>query len=181
MEIENYAVYKAPPGTKAYDEAQKIMAARKSAYAARVAFSRQRAATGLYASEAHVSGLLYKKDAPLPEGWKKDFDYDDDTIVAQTDRRTKRGRSEQAMMTALPQMPGNDKFTDNIGAKWVFLGRVVRYCSFDLFGEELFVMVPFKDPDASTLSYEPEGCERVPYSVYYAAKEAEEAQRKATP
>lgn len=198
MSLENYAIHIAPRGGKIDLIVDEINAARQTAFDTRTAYSRSKGAIGLYQNESSVAGLLFAKDAILPDGWAVDSREGNHVVaVPKSKDRTKQSRAqtnelkaEMAALPALPALSGSRAFTACIGSSEVITssdsghGFALRACSFERIGEVTFVFTPWSTKtdetgevtDAKvTTAFLPEGCERVGLSVYYAAKEAQEA------
>lgn len=199
MSIESYAIHIAPRGGKIDLIVDEINAKRNAAMEARHEYSKARGACGLYQTERSVSGLLFKQDDALPEGWVKSFDTEEGFVAelkatgrTKAERAAHKARVEE--MAALPKLPGADEFTKAIGTDWKAayagpgMGLALLKCWYSRLGETTFVMTPWttkadehgeniheKPPTEKTkIAFLPEGCERVGLSVYYAAKELRE-------
>lgn len=188
MSLENYAIFRAAPGSKADLAAQQIRDERVAAQKARVEFRKSIGALFLYASESHVQGAIFAKDATLPAGWRKKSDQAEG-ILAVPDKKKPAGKKLQFTLQDLPRLPGVEKFTTLIGGSMKIVSMRMYWCGFETHNGTLFVMTPLfpvgadegsaaEDAPADQV-FTPEGCERVPLSVYYAAKEADEAAAKA--
>lgn len=197
MSIESYAIHIAPRGGKIDLIVDEISTARQAAHDKRIEYSKAKGAIGVYQTDRAVSGLLFPAGASLPEGWVKSHD-DEDGIVAELKAtgRTKEARAAHKArvdeMAALPKKPGADEFTKRIGTDWKMVyagpgrGLSLLKCWYERLGEVTFVMTPWttqadehgeniheKPPTEKTrIAFLPEGCERVPLSRYYQAKEA---------
>ncbi len=175
MSIEHYAIFRAPEHSPAYVFAHDIMRERQAAHEVRCAFASEIKAEGLWASDAQVTGAVFI--APLPPGWRKSHDIETG-VIAKPDCKTKIGKELKAKLAALPVMPDSWAYTKRIGGPTLIIGRVMRYCFFEQIGDAVFVMSPLPDAENKVKLFEPSGCERVPLSVYFAAKEAQEAKAK---
>lgn len=204
MSMEDYAVHIAPRGGKIDLIVDKINAARQTAYEKRLEYSRAKGASGLYHTESSVSGLIFEKETDIPEGWKLSFRHVDGIVAvpAKAKDRTKAAReSAKAIrdeLSKLPDLPGAWNFTNEIGAAQVITGggdngrfRLLN-CWFERVGDVTFVMTPWHTKKDETgelealgereksvkVAFQPEGCERVPLSVYYATCEGAQQAKK---
>jgi len=202
MSIEAYAVHIAPRGGKIDLIIDSIISDRKAAQEARMEYARSKGAFGTYASEARVEGLTFKEGAELPEGWATLFTTEQNDVVAapKAKNRTKVEReatkARQRELSNLPSLPGVEKFTSRIGGNQIITknpsgpGFSMLSCCFERIGDTTFVLTPWStkreetgnldDDNVTKTAFLPEGCERVGLSVYYAAKEREQA-KKGTP
>jgi hypothetical protein len=193
MSLESYAVHIAPRGGKIDLIVDQIAVERQAASDARLAYSQAKGAIGSYQSESSVSGLLFKENAALPEGWAKQSYFEGGIIaVPKAKDRTKVARDQvkaiKAELAALPRLPGAMAFTSRIGGNQVIIpasggsGFAMASCFYERIGETTFVFTPWATKRAETgnldddntvkTAFHPEGCERVGLSAYYAAKEA---------
>ncbi len=196
MSLEAYSIHIAPRGGKIDLIVDQINAERKAATEARYAYSRSKGADGIYADERSVSGLLFKssfadKELPvLPDGWARILTTFEGVVAAPKAKdRTKVAReackAQKAELAALPRLPGAWEFTNRIGGSQTIgqsgTGFCLMNCWFERVGETTFIMTPWStkqdetgnlDDDSKVkTSFQPEGCERVPLSAYYLAKE----------
>jgi hypothetical protein len=206
MSLEHYAIHIAPKGGTVDKIVDEVAALRLAAAKQRTDYSRSKGAVGVYASESSVSGLLFKDESSIPEGWSVYYKPEGcDSVVAlpaKAKDRTKAARAAAKAIkdevAALPALPGASLFTRKIGASEVITagdsGRFsLRGCYYHRLGDTTFVMTPWttkadeagenvgaKAPTEKTrIAFHPEGCERVAMSVFYAAKEKFEAETKA--
>lgn len=182
MSIENYAVYRATPGSRCDIAAKKLIADREAARDARLVFSRSINALGTYGNEVGVVGVIFARDTELKTGWRKDCMIADG-IVAVPNKRTPEGKVFAKQLRELPQIPGSMAFTHAIGGSWVVVGRAGRLCYFERIGDELFVFTPYttgegnEEPVRETRkSFHPDGCEPVKLSEFFAIKESQPAE-----
>ena len=195
MSMEQYAIHIAPRGGKIDLIVDEIALARTHAQIVRSDYVRSKRAIGLYCNESSVSGLIFKEDAPVPSGWKKDS-YTEDGYIATPKARDKTKAAKEEVkairdeLATLPRLAGGREFTNHIGTGDVIVpnGRgsfSMLSCWFERVGETTFVMTPWhtaKDLTGENVGAElptektrtaflPEGCERVGLSAYYKAKE----------
>ena len=195
MSMEQYAIHIAPRGGKVDLIVDEIALARTHAQIVRSDYVRSKRAIGLYCNDSSVSGLIFKEDAPVPSGWKRDS-YTADGYIATPKARdkTKVAREEvkslKAELAALPRLAGGEEFTKRIGTGAIIVpnGRgsfSMLSCWYERVGETTFVMTPWHTSSDVTgdnvngelpkektrTAFLPEGCERVGLSVYYKAKE----------
>ncbi len=192
MSIEGYAIFRAAPGSIADTAAKTVMEARRVAHRTRRDFYTALGGVGCWCCDTHVSGVVFPEGAKLPPGWRQRHTVPEG-VVAVPDKKKKEGKALVFTLQSLPALPGVEKFTSLIGASGKIVydqGRHrIRWCCFERHGDTLFVTTPFfpKGADEGTADenaandqvFTPEGCERVPLSVYYKAKEDAEAARAA--
>lgn len=203
MSLEAYATHIAPRGGKIDLIVDQIDAERQAAQEARMAYARSKGATGVYAGEYSVAGLVFPYDdeteqsAKLPDGWRQMIRTEGGVVAEPKSKdRTKESRALtkqlKAELAALPRLVGADAFTSRIGGNQVIgapaagiRGFALRSCTFERVGDTTFVFTPWstkreetgnldEDNEVKT-AFLPEGCERVGLSRYYAAKEKLEA------
>ncbi len=193
MSLESYAVHIAPKGGKIDQIATSIDAERQTASDQRNAFATSKGAIGTYGRDSGVTGLLFpyeddtQQRAKLPDGWRQEVRTEHGVVaMPKAKDRTKEARALtkqlKAELAALPKLPGAMEFSSRIGTSWVIVGLKMRQASFERIGDTLFVFTPWvsqqdetgnlDDDDKAKTAFQPEGCERVGLSVYYAAKEA---------
>ncbi len=181
MSMEKYAIFTAPEGTIAHKAAEDIGHKRVHAQMARREFTKLHGAECLYGSDHCLTGIIFTEGAELPLGWRKKTDVAEG-VLAIPDKKKPAGKRIHTEMRALPRLPNHEEFTNAIGGNMVFTHNALMWCWYARYNGTLFVMTPIHagddncDENAKLDKFvTPVGCERVPLSVFYAAKEAHEA------
>lgn len=175
MDIENYALFIAPKGSVPHTIVDDMYRQRREAQAARDAFMQKHKAGGAYGNDRAIVGLLFKRDAQLPVGWRADRTSIDDHIVALPAKKTPEGKAIDKELTALPRLHDCDWLSRQLKVGGVIRNRYWFKAWTEDIGDTRILGIPLTI-EANQPEVTPEGCTRIKVSEYYALKEALPAQ-----